>query len=133
MRLKQSRDILLNRALFKRGMPGDLWVGDHHTFWIAYDGETPVGFCSAVYIERDKTAFLSSAVVFAAARGTGLQRRMVRVRRAWAARQGAAHIVTYVVEDNYASLVNLLRCGFRFYTPSEPWAGKRSIYLQRPI
>jgi GNAT superfamily N-acetyltransferase len=123
--LRISRDIEANRALFARGLPGDLWVGDHHTFWIATDdsGEA-VGFCSAVLLPWDKTVFLSSAVVFRAARGNGWQRRMIRHRLRWAARHGMTDAVTYTVRENWPSAVSLLGCGFRTYEPRHAWAGR---------
>ncbi|MFK5284025.1 hypothetical protein ACI3PL_31050, partial [Lacticaseibacillus paracasei] len=68
---------------FARGLPGDTWVGDHHTFWVLRTaGGEVCGFCSAVYIPKDTTTFLSSAVVFPAHKGRQLQQRMIRLRLA---------------------------------------------------
>lgn len=52
-----------------------------------------------------------------------MQRRMVHTRLAWARREGAVAAITYVLYENAASLVNLLRCGFRFYQPKSQFAG----------
>lgn len=123
--LRISRDLALNKALYARGLPGDPWVGDHHTFWIARDADgEPVGFCSAVYMAWEQSVFLSSAVVFRAARGRGLQRRMIRTRVAWARRRGAECVLTYTVEHNWPSAYNLLREGFRHYDARYAWVGK---------
>jgi ribosomal protein S18 acetylase RimI-like enzyme len=132
VRLAVSRDRELNRALFARGLPGCHWVGDHHTFWVAWDGPTPVGFCSAVPL-GDGSCFLSSAAVFAGARGAGLQRRMVRLRLAWAARHGQSVCVTYATRENFRSIANLIRCGFHFYEPAVNWAGRAVVYLRRDV
>ena len=131
--LRISHDVALNRTLFARGLPGDEWVGDHHTFWIAWAGDEPAGFCSAFVIARDRTAFFSSAVVFRAYRGRGMQRAMVQRRLAWSGRHGATTAVTYVQRDNYPSLVNLLRCGFALFEPAVWWAGRTALYLQRTV
>lgn len=130
IRLRISHDATLNKALFARGLPGDLWCGDHHTFWVAWDGETPVGFCSAVLLPRERGAFLSSAVVFRAYRGRRIQRDMIRTRLRWARRHGAEHVVTYTAKENWESAKSLLVTGFKAYEPGVQWAG-RAWYFQR--
>ena len=130
VRVALSRDHELNRALFARGLPGDRWVGDHHTFWVAWQGATPVGFCSAVML-GDGSCFLSSAAVFPGFRGAGLQRRMVRVRVQWATRHGQTVCLTYATRENFRSLANLVRCGFHFYEPAVNWAGRAVMYMRR--
>lgn len=122
--LRISKDVEENRRLWERGFPGDKWVGDHHTFWIARDETgTVLGFCSAVYLTGENNVFLSSAAVFPCARGGGLQRRMIRHRVRWAKAQGARYAITYAIKSNYPSLTNLIRAGFRFYVPATSWAG----------
>ena len=129
-RLRRSRNVKRNRALFARGMPGDAWVGDHHAFWIAVTGAGEVcGFCSAVLIAKDATVFLSSAVVFPAHQGHGLQRRMITRRVTWARQQGATHIVTYTLAHNWSSITSLLRSGFRRFVPGWTWAGRGVWYF----
>jgi GNAT superfamily N-acetyltransferase len=131
LQLKPSHDQALNRALFRQAFPVDHWVGDHHAFWVLWDGPTPAGFCSAVHLVRDNTVFLSSAGVFAPYQGRGLQRRLIQARLRWARRLGATTAVTYVRHSNPVSLVNLLRTGFQIYSPQVNWAGRDVWYLQR--
>ena len=132
VRLVISDDVVLNRAMFSRGLPGDRWVGDHHTFWIAWQHGVAVGFCSAVLL-GDGSCFFSSAAVFPAARGAGLQRRMVRLRVAWAKRRGQTVCLTYATRENFRSIANLVRCGFHFYEPAVNWAGRAVVYLRCTI
>lgn len=129
IRLRISHDLALNKSLFSRGLPWDLWCGDHHTFWVAWDHDEPAGFCSAVLLPRESGAFLSSAVVFRAYRGRRIQRQMIRTRLRWAQRHGAAHVVTYTARDNWESIKSLLTTGFRVYEPDVQWAG-RAWYFQ---
>jgi GNAT superfamily N-acetyltransferase len=119
--LRRSEDIDEARQLHAQLFPSDEWVGDDHEFWIAYDDiGTPVGFCSAIHRPATNVVFLSRAGVVREAQRVGLQRRMIRTRIAWAKRVGARGVITYVSLKNYSSLVNLLKCGFRFYTsPSD--------------
>jgi GNAT superfamily N-acetyltransferase len=104
-------------------LPGDSF-DSRGVHWLAADAEgNPLGFCSACEI-GEGYVFLSRAGLLPAARGLGLQRRMIATRLAWARRQGAVAAITYVVYENPASLVNLLRCGFRFYRPATQFAGE---------
>ena len=129
--LRQTDDVDLVRELHALAFPGDEWVGDDHQFWIARDAlGKPAGFCSAIYRPEQGYVFLSRAAVVAEARGAGLQRRMIRVRVSWAQRLGAKSVITYTLLKNYESFVNLLKSGFRFYTPTEPWVGTAVHYMR---
>lgn len=117
--IRRTEDVDEVHELHTLAFPSDVWVGDEHTFWIAKDREgKPAGFCSAV-LQPNDTVFLSRASVVVSARGAGLQRRMIRVRVAWARRIGVTRIITYTVRSNHESIANLLKCGFRFYTPED--------------
>lgn len=48
---------------------------------------------------------------------------MINARVQWAREIGAESCVTYTRYDNHPSIVNLLRCGFKFYVPDYKWAG----------
>lgn len=48
---------------------------------------------------------------------------MIRNRCAWGKNQGASYAVTYTLRDNYPSIVNLLKCGFRFASSPRGWVG----------
>ena len=124
----ETADLALDRALF----PNDEPVTIAHALWIAEDERgLPVGFCAAK--NTLGYAFLLRAAVTEGANGQGLQRRMIRVREAWARKQGAKRIITYVSHANAPSLVNLIRCGYRFYTPTTLYAGKRFHYLEKDL
>lgn len=129
--LRRTDDIDEVRELHALAFPADEWVGYDHTFWIARDKDgKPVGFCSAIFRPERGHVFLSRAGVAVSARSSGLQRRMIRVRVAWARRQGAQRVVTYTLLKNYESFINLLKCRFRFYKPEEPWVGHDVHYLK---
>lgn len=129
--LRQTDDLEVIRELHALALPEDKWVGDDHTFWLARnEAGKPVGFCSAIYWPSRNAVFLSRAAVTVAARGTGLQRRMIRTRVAWARKQGAKRVVTYTSLKNYESMINLLKCGFRFYYPESMWCGENYHYFE---
>ncbi len=60
--------------------------------------------------------FLSRAAVVARYQGFGVQRAMIKARLRWAKREGAPTVVTYTDLHAYPSIINLLRCGFKFTT-----------------
>lgn len=103
-------------------------IDEENTFWLAKLDGKPVGFCSAYYHESLGCVFLSRAAVMTTANGLGLQRRMIRARVAWARTlAGCNRVVTYCAPRNYLSLVNLLRCGFKFYDPADVGAANYGV------
>ena len=121
------------RDIHAMAFSDDLWVGDDHTFWVAKHNGTVVGFCSAVYRPERGHVFLSRAAVIKNARGHGIQKRMIATRIRWARKQGAKECVTYTSPKNYPSMCSLLACGFKFYFPHEPWAGKSMHYFRMDL
>ncbi len=57
---------------------------------------------------------MTSCGVVSYAAGKGLQRKLLKVREKYAKRYGCASVVTYTARDNYASITNLIRAGYRF-------------------
>lgn len=132
--IRQTRDLVTLRKLEAKVMPEDLPVDSDHTFWLVRDGDgLPVGFCSAVYRPQLDYVFLSRAAIDPSVQGHGLQRRMIRARVAWARAQGASRVITYTLLKNYASMVNLLREGFRFYHPDHKYVGDGVHYLMKDL
>lgn len=114
-RITRSEDLETVREAHKLAFPGSSWPGDDHEYWLVHDelGRV-VGFASAFYWGDLKCVFLSRAAIITAASGTGLQRRLIQIRIRWARSiSGAAFCWTYVERWNYASLYNLMKCGFK--------------------
>lgn len=130
----EDEDIL--RAVHTLCMPGDDWPGlsPRTAAWVGEDETgTLVAMCMARKTDSGKSVFLERAGVFRSHAGGGLQRRMIRARESWARRQGATHTITYTMYESWASITNLLRCGYRFYNPSWRWAGKQVHYFIREL
>jgi hypothetical protein len=62
----------------------------------------------------------------------GLQRRFVRVREQKARRIGMRGIITDT-SDNPSSANNLIRCGYRIFTPENPWGFRHTIYWTKDL
>lgn len=88
---------------------------------------TPLGFAGAKLWDPDGCVYLCRAGVIATARGAGLQRRLIRVRLAWARRIGADAAYTYTVSWNHASNNSLIACGFKLWSPGYAWAGREGV------
>lgn len=89
---------------------------DASAWWVARDGRGRVlGYASARYGYPPRTGTLAWARVLPAARGHGVQRRLIRARLAWLRKRGCTVALTYTAAWNAASMDNLIACGFRPY------------------
>lgn len=79
-----------------------------------------------------QTGYLALAGVVPAARGQGLQKRLIRVRLAECRRRGWHWAITDTI-DNPASACSLIAAGFRPYHPSVRWGGQASTYWRRAL
>lgn len=128
--IRRCRDLKLVHSLHQETFPHDEWepqAGVAH--WVAWDGDYPIGFCSAKVVQGD-TLYLTRAGVLKSHRGLGLQRRLVSHRVRYARKQGCVAAITYTTQDNFPSITNLILSGFRFYTPAEPWVGDEFFYFR---
>lgn len=107
-----------------RPLKGDEW-------WIAYQNGSPVGFASYRMIDKT-TAYLSRSGVLYAARGQGIQKRMIRVRVKHAINSGATLILSDTT-DNVPSSNSLIAEGFRLYDPVRRWAYEHSNYWRKEL
>jgi GNAT superfamily N-acetyltransferase len=136
LRFHQVKTITAAKELYARFMPGDYWCGDDHAHWALHEPNgAVVAFCSAVYRPGAGYVYLSSAGVLPTHRGGGVQRRLIRHRLRWGQRQGATRAVTYTLLHNYASIANLLKCGFRFAAKPRGWPGVQGDvhYFERDL
>lgn len=132
---RRTHDVQALRALHALILPADEVpaLNPNVAAWIGWAKQTPVAFCTVRYWRHEGDAFLERAGVLPIANGHGLQRRMIRMREKWAQTQGAECVVTYVEARNYASMVNLVRCGYRFYEPAEPWGIEGGHYFRKEL
>ena len=102
-------------------------------WWLVFDGEDPVGFASMVPSFRwDKTGYLNRAGILTPYRGKGLQKRLIKVREAYARRIGYEHLISDT-RFNPPSANSLIACGFKTYTPKYPWGFTTSIYWRKHL
>ena len=128
--LSRTNDIEMVRALHTLCMPGDTFDLEGQ-LWVVHDcTSTPVGFCAARQLRTEPGVFFNRSGVLPCANGQGLQRRMIHARLRWCKEVGAKYAITYTLFNNHASIVNLLKCGFRFDTPAWKWAGTAHYFTK---
>lgn len=115
--------------LQRDALPADsLYFPEDATWWIAYHRHHPVAFaCLCPSQQGPDGVYLGRCGVLPAFRGFGVQRRLIRLRLAWAKRQGYKWAVSDTT-DNVPSANNLIACGFRLYTPAIPYSFARALY-----
>lgn len=106
------------RAICEEILEADRGLGhidvSNAQLWAAVDPDGEVlAMAGMEYDEETRHADMICCVVSPHARGRGLQQRLIRARVAWARKQGAQTLETYASIENTASLVSLLKCGFR--------------------
>jgi GNAT superfamily N-acetyltransferase len=105
-------------------------------WWLAYavDGRRELaGFCGLTPTYADESlGYLKRAAVRKEHRGQSLQRRFVRVREAKARRLGMRGIITDT-SDNPSSANNLIKCGYRMFTPEHPWGFRHTCYWEKNL
>lgn len=105
-------------------------------WWFVFEagGDKPVGFAGLWRSQRAEGAgYLARAGVLPKARGRGLQKRLIQVREREARRKRWTVLFSDTYPGNPHSLNNLFACGFRAFTPTEPWCGGDWIYLKKII
>lgn len=102
-------------------------------WFVVNDEHNPVAYAAGNVYRPDKALYLNRAGVLPEARGSGLQRRLVRARVAWAKGRGLRMVYTYTVPSNIHSINNLIACGFNAFQPSVPWNGPGFCYWIREI
>jgi len=133
LRIRPTKDIALVEKLHEQCFPGDEFENSKKTvWWVAWQDEAPVGFCSCKSLGEDM-CYLTRAGVCEEANGKGIQRKLIAVRERWAKRQGLGIVITYTAKDNWPSIVNLIKCGYKAYEPQWAWAGRAFVYWKKRV
>ena len=136
MKIRKSYDKKIAIELHEKTFSED-YFDDNPTneYWLVHNEDNrPVGFCMLRLLNLDEdSVFLSRAGLLEEARGKGLHTRMIRVRLAWAKKNGFKSALTYTSQDNATSYHNLQKCGFRLYWPDSLYAGQNFLYWMRSL
>lgn len=101
-------------------------------WWLAYDGKEPVAYAGLHPSQRYRNVgYLCIVGVLPEARGSGLQRRLIKVRENKAKKLGWDIIITDTIPENPASSNNLIKCGYVTYVPERPWKIEGALYWRK--
>lgn len=121
----------MHRELFDAPLPK---LDGVEQYWIHLtdDGKL-IGFCGIrPSAQWQNTGYLLRAGVYPEFRGKGIQKQYIKLRIRYAKKQGWEWLITDA-RQNPASVNNLIACGFRMYSPSNPWSFKDATYWRRKI
>ena len=122
--------MFLQRKCLPYDEPYDVSVGH---WWIAYDGDKPIGFAGLVRSSSwYDCGYLCRAGVLSAYRGVGVQKKLIAVRVRKAKRLGFKWVISDT-RDNNASANSLISQGFRMFTPTKPWGYNDTDYWRRRV
>ena len=121
--------------LQKKILPEDTpYQTDRGHWWVAYaECGKPVGFAGLVRSTRwTDTGYLCRAGVLDGFTGHGLQKRLIKVRQMQARKLNWNWLITDTT-NNPPSSNSLISCGFRVYSPGNPWSFKNAIYWKYKV
>lgn len=119
----------IDRRCFPEDPPVEL---EDSWWWLLFVNNRAVGFAGLKRCPHPKEqdiGFLSRAGILKTGRGKGYQKKLIAARVRYAKQLEMRAAISYTVKDNWPSLTNLIRAGFRFYGPDYPWAGKDKFYF----
>jgi len=91
-----------------------------HVWWLTYEVKTkrPVAFAGLKIYSSSTNAYFCRAGVRDKYRGEGLHKKLLQKRLKWCEENGIYYAYSYTSYDNYASVNNLVKYGFKL---GEPW------------
>lgn len=102
-------------------------------WWVGYDEDWPIAFCSMKPSQRYKNAvYMSRSGVTYYYRGYGLQKKMLRMRERFARTKDFEWAVSDTT-DNPASSNSLISCGYKLYEPKIPYGHETTLYWKKQL
>ena len=106
---------------------------DFGWWWVATKDTLPVAFAGLhMSSQWADAAYLCRAGVVSAARGQGLQKRLIQVRERKAKALGLRWLITDT-SNNPASANSLIGRGFKMFNPSAPWGLPTASYWRKDL
>lgn len=100
-------------------------------WWVIEKDMQIIAYCGCLY--RDNVCIFNRAWVSPEYRRNGIQNRMIKKRIKSAKEKGIHSIITYTTSDNITSANNLIKNGFRLYSPAYRYAdieGVTTLYFR---
>ena len=102
-------------------------------WWLVRDEGAPVAFAALLPAPSWKdSGYMARCGVLKAARGQGLQRKLLKKREDHAKAMGMKRVFT-TTYNNPASANNLIARGYRTYIPAGKWGAQDTIYWRKDL
>jgi GNAT superfamily N-acetyltransferase len=106
---------------------------DEGFWWIAYDGDSAIGFAGMTHVNSwDYTGYISRVGVLPSHRGKKLQQRLMRACERKAKQLGWARLISSTY-NNPPSANNFIALGYRCYEPEQRWAADGTVYWKKEL
>lgn len=93
-------------------------------WWVARVDGKEAGFAGARIIpEEPSLLYFIRVGVLPKYRGKGIHRKFNSIRLKYGRKNKCTHAITYTLSHNNASSNNLMRAGFKMYSPDYAWVG----------
>jgi GNAT superfamily N-acetyltransferase len=104
---------------------------ENRDWWVMTNNRNQIiAYCGSIY--RDGICIFNRAWVHKRYRGEGIQKRLINIRLR-AAKRTCYIAITYTIKQNYPSINNLIKCGFKIYGPAYEYGGPTMLYWQKLI
>ena len=129
---RQSQDYKKILKLNDQIFPDEPYeIKDLGAYWLGKVGNRSVAFCGLhTLMHEPDTCFFSRAGVLPSYRKLKLHKRMIQIRVRAAKAAGLERAVTYAQMENGPSIANLIKCGFKIFTPHYWDCGEDMIYFE---
>jgi len=102
------------------------------TWWVMFNKDVPIAFAGIQRSHRwSDSGYLVRAGVMPAERGKGFQKRLIKIREAYAKKQGWKWCITATLDIRSAN--NLINCGYHLYKPKNPWLIDGALYWRKQL
>lgn len=107
---------------------------EDNVWWVAYDGDTPVGFAGIKKYVNTGYVFFNRVGVLKPYRGEGLHKLFIKKRLEYCKKlDWCEKVLTYTANWNISSANNLIKNGFLLYIPQYKYANNDSLYFMKEI
>lgn len=128
---KSEKNLKLLRSLDEICFPEDdfpLFAMPYNMWWIVYNDGSPIAYCGARV--RSRYLELIRAGVIPEYRGNKIHEILLNTRLSYAKKKKKQALITHVSYDNKPSLNNLLKFGFKEWSPNRRYLCKGFMNLK---
>ena len=109
-----------------------MFTWEKNISWVSYESDELQGYLTAHPL-KNGVWFYTRVGVMPAARGQGLQRKLMTAMERHGRKSGWHSIVTYTAGFNGYSTRNILAAGYRTYEPKKSYVGFEVVHMRKRL